>query len=95
MQLLDAILKKVNPSELEIGVSDRVLNIKKFKSPFGESVLVELEECVLILPKRIVQQLNKIVIDELTGGDGCCIKYIGQNNPFMAFNHPATYKFCF
>lgn len=31
------IKKKINTPEPQIGVSHRVINIKKFKSPFGES----------------------------------------------------------
>lgn len=42
----------VKLQELEVGKKFKILNVKAVKGKFGESILVELEDCITFLPNR-------------------------------------------
>ena len=83
MEHINAIAKcefkpKLSIDQMKLGEWYKVVNIKKIKTTFGDSIFVELEENVIFLPKRLVSVINRSAIEELLSAPGCYIKYIGK-----------------
>lgn len=83
MERLNAFAKcdfkpKITVNDLIINEWYEVVGMKKIKTAFGDTILVELTESVLFLPKRMLAVLTKSAIDDLLSGSGCLIRYIGQ-----------------
>lgn len=72
------IKPQIKPAEMVLNDWYKVEAMRKIKTTFGETILVELSSTVLFLPKRLTSHLTKSVIDDLLSGTGCYIRYIGQ-----------------
>lgn len=69
---------KIKPTDMVINEWYRVIGMRKTKTPFGDSIVVELTDSVLFLPKRLTAVMTKSVIDELLSEKGCLVRFIGQ-----------------
>ncbi|KAJ3655769.1 hypothetical protein Zmor_014882 [Zophobas morio] len=78
---------KLNPDELKIGEKYPICDVKKVKGKFGDCVLVELEEGVIFLPKRMADNMSDDLIESIHD-DVLCLALVyhgtkdtGKSNP--------------
>lgn len=57
---------KLHPDDMEIGKKYPMCDIKKIKGKFGDCVIVELDEHVVFLPKRMSDNLTDEMIETLS-----------------------------
>lgn len=67
-------------SELIVDKKLKIVDITKISSSFGESVIVELEENIIFLPKRMHNLMTEEAIKELLEGNGSYIIYKGEKD---------------
>ncbi|ERL93867.1 hypothetical protein D910_11153 [Dendroctonus ponderosae] len=63
----------MKPDEMILNKWYKVINIRKINTSFGEAVMVELEEKIIFLPKRLISVMSKSAIDDLLSNNGCFI----------------------
>src|SRR5436190_6306394 len=69
----------------------KILNIEKIKFKYGYSIVVELEEFKVILPKRVLNEMDDKTIKEYNKMDNLCLIVIGTEK----FKDIETAKFEF